>query len=52
MIVVRSLSDGAPIAVWSAAGAAESVAPGSPVALHGRYNVLAVGRERFNILRG
>ena len=41
-----------PIAVWSAAGAAESVAPGSPVALHGRYNVLAVGRERFNILRG
>ena len=29
-----------------------SVAPGSPVALHGRYNVLAVGRERFNILRG
>jgi hypothetical protein len=52
VIVVRSLSEGTPIAVWSAAGAAESVAPGSPVALHGRYNVLAVGRERFNILRG
>lgn len=52
VIVVRTLSDSAPVAVWSAAGAAEFVAPGSPVALHGRYNVLAIGRERFNILRG
>jgi len=52
VIVVRSLSEGAPIAVWSAAGAAERVAPGAPVALHARYNVLAVGPERFNILRG
>lgn len=51
VIVVRSLTDAAPIAVWSAAGAAEHVAPGFPVALHGRYNVLAVGRERFNIHR-
>ncbi|GAA1948939.1 hypothetical protein [Microbacterium deminutum] len=52
VIVVRTLSDAAPVAVWSAAGAAEQLAPGSPVALHGRYHVLAVGRERFNILRG
>jgi hypothetical protein len=52
VIIVRTLSDAAPIAVWSAAGAAQSVAPGSPVALHGRYHVLAVGPERFNIHRG
>ena len=25
---------------------------GAPVALHGRYDVLAVGSLRFNILRG
>ena len=52
VIIVRTLSDAAPITVWSAAGAAQSVAPGSPVALHGRYHVLAVGPERFNIHRG
>jgi hypothetical protein len=52
VIVVRTLSEGAPIAVWSAAGAAVFVAPGSPVALHERYHVLAIGRERFNIQRG
>ena len=52
VIVVRTLADATPIAVWSGAGAAERLAPGSPVALHERYHVLAVGRERFNILRG
>ena len=51
VIVVRSLSSGAPIAIWSGAGAAEDLAPGAPVALHERYHVLAVGRERFNVLR-
>jgi hypothetical protein len=52
VIVVRTLSDSAPIALWSAAGAADFLAPGSPVALHERYHVLAIGRERFNIQRG
>lgn len=52
VIVVRTLTDSAPIALWSAAGAAESLAPGAPVALHERYHVLAVGGERFNVLRG
>ena len=51
-VVVRTLSDAAPITLWSAAGAAVFVAPGSPVALHERYHVLAIGRERFNIQRG
>jgi hypothetical protein len=51
VIVVRTLSDAAPVALWSAAGAAANLAPGAPVALHERYHVLAVGRERFNIQR-
>ena len=46
-----TLSDAAPVALWSAAGAAADLAPGAPVALHERYHVLAVGRERFNIQR-
>jgi hypothetical protein len=50
-IVVRTL-DGAPIELWNAAGAAILLAPGTPVALHGQYSVLAVGRERYNVLRG
>ena len=52
VIVVRTLSDAAPVALWSAAGAAADLAPGAPVALHERYHVLAVGRERFNVQRG
>ena len=52
-IVVRGLEEGAaPVALWNGAGAALVLAPGTPVALHDRYHVLAVGRERFNILRG
>lgn len=37
---------------WSGAGATRIVEPGSPVAVHARYDVLAVGRERFNVLKG
>jgi hypothetical protein len=40
------------IAVWNGAGAAGLVSAGTPVALHERYHVLAVGRARFNVLRG
>lgn len=49
-VLVRALADGEPIALWSGAGAALVLAPGAPVSLHGRYHVLAVGRERFNVL--
>jgi hypothetical protein len=52
VVVVRTLSDSAAIELWSAAGAAVFVTPGSPVALHERYHVLAIGRERFNIQPG
>ncbi|MEJ1923460.1 hypothetical protein KHB019_002757 [Microbacterium sp. KHB019] len=36
-------------ALWSAQGAALEATPGTPVALHTRYHVLAVGRVRFNV---
>jgi hypothetical protein len=53
VIVVRGLDGGgAPLSLWNGAGAAIVLTPGTPVALHERYHVLAVGRERFNILRG
>ena len=50
-IVVRDLTSAAPITVRNGAGAARALTPGTPVAVHGRYNVLAVGREHFNIAR-
>lgn len=50
VILVRALADGEPTALWSGAGAARTLAPGAPVSVHERYHVLAVGRERFNVL--
>lgn len=41
--------DGASHTVWNAGGAALEVAPGTPVALHERYGVLAVGRIQYNV---
>jgi hypothetical protein len=51
VILVRTLADGTPIALWNGAGAALVLTPGAPVSVHDRYHVLAVGRERFNVLR-
>lgn len=45
---VRAL-DGDEWTLWSAQGAALEAEPGSPVALHRRYHVLAVGRVLFNV---
>lgn len=50
-IVVRTLEDDQPIALWSGAGAATAVAAGSPVAVHARYHVLASGPRWFNVSR-
>lgn len=47
-VVVHAL-DGTEWALWSASGAALEAPAGTPVALHARYNVLAVGRVRFNV---
>lgn len=49
-VVVRGIADARPISLWSGAGAADVVSEGTPVALHGRYHVLAVGDRWFNVL--
>jgi len=49
-LVLRTVLDAAPILLWSAAGAAD-LEIGAPVALHGRYHVLADGARWFNVLR-
>lgn len=36
--------------VWNAGGAALEVSTGTPVALHARYDVLAIGRTQYNVL--
>ncbi len=43
--------DGDAITVWNGAGAAATVRPGEPIALHGRYHVLRAGSTQFNALR-
>ncbi|MFS0894142.1 hypothetical protein [Microbacterium sp. 179-I 3D3 NHS] len=47
-IQVRTL-DGAAHALWNGSGAALEAPVGTPVALHARYGVLAVGRTQFNV---
>ncbi|MGC5169639.1 hypothetical protein ACPW96_04685 [Micromonospora sp. DT81.3] len=51
VVHLRTL-DGEEIALWNGAGAARAVSGGTPVSLHDRYHVLAVGTARFNVLRG
>ncbi|MGM7671570.1 hypothetical protein [Microbacterium sp. A93] len=47
-LIVRDL-DGTAHALWNGSGAALEAAAGTPVALHLRYHVLAVGRVQFNV---
>lgn len=47
-LVVRTL-DGDAHALWNGSGAALEAPVGTPVALHTRYGVLAVGPTRFNV---
>ena len=42
--------DGAPVALWSGAGAADHLVVGTPVAFHPRYHALSVGGRLFNCL--
>lgn len=49
VIAVAGLLDGQIVSVWNGAGAADAVVAGTPVALHARYDVLAVGTARFNV---
>ncbi len=50
-IVVRSLDGTEAFALWNAERATQELEEGAPVALHGRYDVLAAGTRRFNVLR-
>ena len=52
VVFVRTLVEGELVELWNGSGAARESVTGAPVALHGRYDVLAVGSLRFNILRG
>ena len=48
-VVLRAVDDGAPVTLWSGSGAAQALSAGTPVALHERYNVLAIGSQRYNV---
>ena len=48
LLRVRTL-DGDAASLWNASGAALEAPEGTPVALHSRYGVLAVGRVQFNV---
>ncbi|KAA9111667.1 hypothetical protein F6B43_04770 [Microbacterium rhizomatis] len=49
---LSTVADGAALLVWSGAGAADALEVGTPVAVHERYHVLAVGDRWFNVLLG
>lgn len=49
-ILMRAL-DGSAALVWSATDLASTAVEGSPVALHARWNVLAVDGARVNVAR-
>jgi len=48
-LVLRTVAEAAAVVVWNGGTAARDIAPGTPVALHGRYHVLADGPRRFNV---
>ncbi|MDL5349979.1 hypothetical protein [Microbacterium sp. zg-YB36] len=48
-LTVHTVTDGESLQVWSGAGAAHVAPAGTPVAVHRRYHVLAVGTRWFNI---
>ena len=48
-VSLRPVDGGTTVAVWNAAGAARAAHVGTPVALHRRYHVLAIGNRWFNV---
>ncbi|WP_206535668.1 hypothetical protein [Microbacterium sp. 4R-513] len=48
-LVLRPIAGATPLSVWNGSGAAQEISAGTPVALHERYDVLAVGQRRFNV---
>lgn len=51
VLSLRTL-DGDEHALWNSGGAALEANPGTPVALHRAYGVLAVGRAQYNVAVG
>lgn len=50
-IVRVTTLDGEMLSLWNAGGAALEVEPGQPVAVHTRWDVLAIGALRYNVAR-
>ncbi|KJL35209.1 hypothetical protein [Microbacterium azadirachtae] len=50
IVQVQTL-EGEILSLWNAGGAALEVEPGQPVAVHTRWNVLAIGALRYNVAR-
>ncbi|WP_460773380.1 hypothetical protein [Microbacterium sp. GXF7504] len=48
-VTVRGWDDAVETVYANSAGAADAASVGTPVAVHARYRVLAVGRSRFNV---
>lgn len=49
-VAVRTLDDHTHVWVWHHTDLSGAVSAGDPVAIHGLYNVLALGREWLNVL--
>ena len=46
---LRSWAGGAPLRVWHHVDRSDILTPGSPVSVHERYGLLAVGGDRLNV---
>lgn len=46
---LRSWAGGAPLRVWHHVDRSDLLTPGSPVSVHQRYGLLAVGGDRLNV---
>jgi hypothetical protein len=46
---LTTVDDQAHVSVWNHSDLTTQLRPGDPVAVHGIYNVLAVGQERINV---
>lgn len=51
VVELATLDRGEVVAVWHHADLGEELPPGTPVAVHEVYGVLAAGRRRFSVAR-
>jgi hypothetical protein len=50
VLEIRDFATGRTRSFWNGAGATDVVSVGEPVAVHGRYHVLARGPQWFNVV--